>query len=444
MPEPPPAKKPPDGPIGVREAGGRDEPNPALRWLRILGPGIIVGASDDDPSGIGTYAVAGASLGFSTLWTALITLPMMVAVQFIAAKIGIVSGLGLTSLLRRHYPRWLAVSLAFALVAANTVNAGADIGAIAAAINLLLPHVPIAALVIPVGVTLLLLLIVGSYRLIARTFKWLALALLAYVAAAFFAHPDWLAVLRGTFVPTIRFDASHLTTLVAILGTTISPYMIIWQARQEVEEDIAFGRRFLWQRRGTTPTELRYAAADVAVGMLLSNIVMYFIILTTAATLHASGNRHIETAADAAKALVPLAGRGAEALLAMGMIGAGALAVPILTGSAAYALAGAFNLKAGLAEQPSRAPQFYAAIAASTLVGMEINFVGIGAVAALFWSAVINGVLAPVLLAVMMLVANNHKIMGSDRNGPLLNLAGWATTGAMALAAAGLFVFWGK
>lgn len=437
-------KEPPGSKIGVREAAVRAEPNAALRWLRILGPGVIVGASDDDPSGIGTYAVAGATLGFSTLWTALLTLPMMVTVQFISAKIGLVSGQGLTDLLRRRYPRWLGIGVTCALVAANTINAGADIGAIAAAINLLVPRVPIAALVIPVGVTLLLLLVFASYRFIASTFKWLALALLAYVAAAFFAHPNWHAVLRGTFSPALHWNASYLTTLVAILGTTISPYMIVWQASQEVEEDIAFGRRRLAQRRGSTPAELRYAAADVGAGMVLSNIVMYFIILTTAATLYVSGHRHVETAADAAKALVPLAGHGAAALLAIGMIGAGALAVPILTGSAAYALAGTFGWKGSLGQRPGQAPYFYAAIAASVLVGMEINFVGIGAVAALFWTAVINGVLAPIMLAVLMLIANDRKVMGKDRNGVWLNVAGWATTGAMALAAAGLFAFWGK
>jgi NRAMP (natural resistance-associated macrophage protein)-like metal ion transporter len=429
--------------LGAREAASADAPNGFVRLLRILGPGITVGASDDDPSGIGTYAVAGAALGFSTLWMALVTLPMMASVQFISAKIGLITGEGLSAVLRKTYPRWVAISLAIALAIANTINAGADIGAIGAAFNLLIPHVPVAALVIPVGALLLALQMWGSYRIIANTFKWLALALFAYVAAAFFAHPNWGDVLRGTFVPKIELNADFITILVAILGTTISPYMMYWQASQEVEEDIALGRRLLWQRRGSTQTELRYASIDICTGMTFSNLVMYFIILATGATLFASGHHHIETAADAAKALVPLAGPWAEWLLALGLIGAGALAVPVLTASTAYALAGAFGWKEGLHRNPARAPEFYFTIAVGTLIGMEINYVGLSPVSALFWSAVINGVLAPFVLVALMLIANNRKILGEATNGPLLNVLGWATTVAMVGAAVCLFVFWG-
>jgi NRAMP (natural resistance-associated macrophage protein)-like metal ion transporter len=430
--------------LGSREAASASAPNQFVRYLRILGPGITVGASDDDPSGIGTYAVAGAALGFSTLWMALVTLPMMAGVQYIAAKIGLITGEGLSTVLRRHYPRWIVVALALGLVAANTINAGADIGAIGAAFNLLVPRVPIAALVIPIGAILLALQMWGSYKLIANTFKWLALALFAYVGAAFFAHPNWHAVLRGTFLPSIHFDAAYLTTMVAILGTTISPYMMYWQASQEVEEDIALGRRLLWQRRGSTKTELHYASIDIGTGMVFSNVVMYFIILATAATLFTSGQHKIETAADAAKALVPIAGRGAELLLALGLIGAGALAVPILTASSAYAMSGAFNWKEGLHRNPARAPEFYFTIAVGTLIGMEINYVGLSPVSALFWSAVINGVLAPFVLIALMLVANNRKVLGKEVNGFGLNALGWTTTAVMALSAISLFVFWGR
>jgi Mn2+/Fe2+ NRAMP family transporter len=220
--------------------------------------------------------------------------------------------------------------------------------------------------------------------------------------------------------------------------------MLFWQASQEVEEDIALGRTKLWQRKGTTPRELTYAAIDTGVGMIFSNVVMYFIILTTAATLFMSGQHHIDTAADAAKALVPLAGKGAELLLAAGMIGAGMLAVPILTASSAYVLSAAFDWKYGLSKHPGRAPQFYGIIAISTLVGIEINFLGVSPIAALFWTAVVNGLLAPVVLVVLMLIANNKKIMGEHVNGPLLNILGWTTTAAMSLAAVALFVFWGK
>jgi len=429
--------------VGVREAKLRKEPTAVGKFFALLGPGLITGASDDDPSGIATYAVAGASLGYSTLWTALVTLPMMAVTQFLCAKIGLVTGRGLGEVLRLRYPRYLVVSLVGALVIANCINAGADIGAIAASINLLVP-VPIAALVVPIGLIILALQIWGSYRLISTIFKWLALALFAYIGSAFFARPDWLAVLRGTFIPTLSFNAAYLTTLVAILGTTISPYMFFWQARMEVEEDIEFGRRALQQRKGTTDAEMRYTAMDVSSGMLLSQVVMYFIILSCAATLHAAGKDHVQTAADVAKALAPLAGKGAELLLAAGMIGAGFLAVPILTASSGFALSGAFGWKAGLSTQLTRAPQFYGVIIASTLIGVAINFLGISPVAALYWTAVINGVLAPILLVFVVLLSNDKRVVGERTNAPLINALGWTTTAAMGAAAVALFVFWGR
>jgi NRAMP (natural resistance-associated macrophage protein)-like metal ion transporter len=433
----------PSAEIGVREARLRKEPNALVRLFRLLGPGIITGASDDDPSGVATYAVAGASLGYSTLWTALATFPMMAVSQYLCAKIGLVTGRGLADVLRVNYPAYVVFPLIFGLVIANSVNAGADIGAIAAAINLLVP-IKAVWLILPIGVAMLALQVWGSYRLIANVFKWLALALFAYIGAAFFARPDWSAVLRGTFVPHISMDPAYLTTLVAILGTTISPYMFFWQATQEVEEDIEAGRTFLYQRQGTTDAELRYAGWDINIGMLFSNVVMYFIILTTAATLHTSGHTHIETAADVAKALVPFAGKWAELLLAVGMIGAGFLAVPILTSSSAYALSATFGWRSGLSVHPGRAPQFYSIIALSTLLGMTIDFVGISAIKALYWTAVINGVLAPALLAAVMLITNNRRIMGDRLNGLWENLGGWATTAALCAAGIAFFVFWGR
>lgn len=417
------------------------EPNRVIRLFRILGPGLVTGASDDDPSGIGTYTTAGASLGFAVLWTALLTYPLMVAVQLICARIGMVSGMGLARVLRRHYSPLLLYLVVFALLAANTINAGADIGAIAAAINLLVP-IPVGVLIIPVVFAVLALQIWGSYRFIAKTFKWLTLTLLAYIGSALFARPNVGEVLRGTFLPTIRLDTAFLTMLVAIFGTTISPYLFFWQASQEVEEEIVLGRRRLAQRKGATPTELAHAALDVNIGMLFSNLVMYFIILATAATLFKSGKTDVKTAVEAAQALRPLAGEGARILLAMGLIGAGFLAVPILTGSAAYAVSEVFGWRSGLNEKPRRAGAFYGVIAGSTLVGMLLSYSGINPIDALVWTAVINGLLAPPLLIVIMRIANNEKVMGRHVNGRALNALGWATTVLMFASAAALVLTW--
>jgi NRAMP (natural resistance-associated macrophage protein)-like metal ion transporter len=419
------------------------ERNPVTRFLKILGPGLITGASDDDPSGIGTYALAGASLGFSTLWTALVTFPMMTAVQFICAKIGMVTGMGLARVLRRHYSRALLYPVVAGLVIANTINAGTDIGAIAAAVNLLVP-IPVTALVVPIALVILGLQVWGSYRLIARTFKWLTLALFAYIGSALYARPDLGEVLRGTLIPTLSLDARFMTMLVAILGTTISPYLFFWQASQEVEEEISMGRRTLKARRGATDTELRFAGVDVTTGMFFSNVVMYFIILATAATLFKAGQTDIQSAAEAAQALRPLAGDAASALLALGLIGAGFLGVPVLTGSSAYAMAEALGWEYGLDEKPRRAKLFYATIIVPTLIGMLINFVGINPIRALFWTAVINGFLAPPMLVLIMLIANNPRIMGERTNGRCINIAGWATTAVMFAAAIGLVLTWGN
>jgi NRAMP (natural resistance-associated macrophage protein)-like metal ion transporter len=421
----------------------RREPSRIKRAFRVLGPGVITGASDDDPSGVGTYAVAGASLGFATLWTTLITIPMMIATQFISAKVGMVTGMGLAGVLRRYYAPGVLYPAVIGLVIANTINAGADIGAIAAAFNLLLP-VPIAVMIVPIAALIIILQVWGSYRLIAGVFKWITLALLAYIGAALFAKPHASDVLRGTFLPTIQFTSAFLSVLVALLGTTISPYMWFWQASQEVEELVAIGQKRLWQRRGATDTELSYAAWDVNIGMVFSNLVAYFIILTTAATLFNAGKTDIKSAADAAEALRPIAGEGARILFALGLIGAGFLAVPILTGSAAYAVSEAFGWKRGLDQQPRRAREFYGVIAASTLVGILINFAGINPIDALFWTAIINGFLTPPLLILLMLISNNRTIMGNRVNGPGLNMVGWVTTAVMSAAAIALLLTWGK
>jgi NRAMP (natural resistance-associated macrophage protein)-like metal ion transporter len=419
------------------------ERNPVARFFKMLGPGLITGASDDDPSGIATYAQAGAALGFASLWTALCTFPMMVAVQYICAKIGMVSGMGLARVLRRHYSRTLLFPVVCALASANTINAGADIGAIAAALNLLVP-VPIAAMIVPITLVILTLQIWGSYRLIANTFKWLTLALFAYIGAALYARPALADVLKGTLVPTFHFDTGFLTVLVAVLGTTITPYLFFWQASQEVEEEISMGRTTLRQRRGATDAELTYAGWDTITGMFFSNVVMYFIMMATAATLHVSGRTEIQSATEAAQALRPLAGDAAYILFALGLIGAGLLCVPILTGSAAYAIAEAMGWRNGLDAKPRRAKLFYATIAGSTLVGMLINFVGINPITALVWTAVINGFVAPPILVVIMLIGNNKRVMGDRVNGPVTNIIGGLTTAAMFAAALALVMTWGE
>lgn len=429
-----PHKEPAEGTGAIESA---TIANPIVRFLKLLGPGFITGASDDDPSGIGTYSVAGATLGFATLWMALFTFPLMATVQFICAKIGMVSGEGLATILRKHYPRWLLYPAVFALVVANTINAGADIGAIAAALNLLIP-IPLLVFIIPITLLILALQIFGSYRLIAKVFKWLTLALFAYVLAALFSRPNWGAVLRGTFVPTFSFSPAFLTTVVAILGTTISPYLFFWQADEEVEEEISVGRKTLKARQGASKGELRGAFWDVLIGMFVSNLVMYFIILATASTLFAHGQTNIQTATDAAQALRPLAGDAATVLLAVGLIGSGILAVPVLTGSAAFGVAEAFGWPRGLEAKPQRARAFYGVIVAATLVGMAINFIGLNPIVALFWTAVLNGFLAPPLLLVIMLVANNRRILGEHTNGRVANIFGWIITAVMFAAAIAL------
>jgi len=430
----------PAGGTGSLEAAIAEERNPIRRFLKVLGPGFISGAADDDPSGIGTYATAGASLGYATLWTALLTFPLMATVQLVCAKIGMVTGRGLAGVLRKHYPRRVLYAAVIALFVANTINVGADLAAIAAAINLLVPALPIAPLVLPIAVGILALQIWGSYRLIARIFKWLTLALFAYIGSAFFARPDWGQVLSSTFIPTIRLDQTFLLALVAILGTTISPYLFFWQATQEVEEEMSMGRTQLWRRKGATDRELQYAALDVNVGMAFSVLVMYFIMLATAATLHQAGKTDIKSATDAAEALRPLAGDLSSILLAIGLIGSGVLAVPILSGSAAYALSEAFGWKYGLDRNPAKAKQFYAVIAVATLVGVAIDYLGINPIDALFFTAVINGFVAPPLLVMIMLVSNNKKIMGKRTNSRLTNVLGWGAAVVMFLAAGVLLV----
>lgn len=413
------------------------------RFLKALGPGLITGAADDDPSGIATYSIAGASLGFATLWTALVTLPLMSVVQFLCAKIGMVSGMGLAAVLRKHYSRWLVYPTVAGLLIANTLNAGTDIGAIAAGLNLFLP-IPAAYMIVPISLIIVAVQFWGSYRLIVRIFKWLTLTLFAYIGAGFLARPAWLQVLRATFIPHLSFDARYLTTLVAIFGTTISPYLFFWQASQEVEEEIKMGRKTLKQRQGATFRELRNALLDTDAGMFFCNLVFYFVIISAAATLNKAGLTNIQSAADAAIALEPLAGSAAKYLFALGLIGVGFLAVPVLTASAAYAVAEVFDWECKLDDKPHEAKRFYAVIGASTLIGVLINFVGINPISALFWTAVINGLVSPPLLVIIMLVSNNKTVMGPNVNGPLTNIFGWLAALVMFAAAIAMLITWNQ
>ena len=400
----------------------------------------MTGASDDDPSGIGTYAAAGAAFGYATLWTAPVTFPLMAAVQYTCAKVALVSGTGLAGVIRTHYPR-AAYPVAAALMIANTLNAAADMAAVAEGVALLVP-VPAGVLVPPIGVGILAFQVWGSYRLIARVFQWLTLSLLAYVGAAVLSDPDWAAALAGTLVPTVRFDPAFLLVLVALLGTTISPYLFFWQADQEVEEVAARGRAGHTAWQAATAGELADAAWDTWAGMFLSNAVMFFIILATAATLHRAGQTDIGTAAAAAEALRPLAGEGAFVLMALGLIGTGVLAIPVLTGSAAYAMAEAAGWQCSLDARPGGARGFYLVIGACTALAIGIVAVGVNPMKALVWTAVVNGFLAPPLLVLILFAANNRAVLGDRVNGRALNALGGAAAVLMTAAAAGLVWSW--
>ena len=411
------------------------------KFLATLGPGLITGAADDDPSGISTYSTAGAAYGFGFLWTMLFSIPLMIAVQLMCARIGLVSGRGLASVLRNFYSRkilWFACTL---VLVANTVNIAADLGGMAEAAQMLTGFPSIWF--IPVFTFVILgTLVFASYRTLARIFKWLTLILLAYVAAAFFARPDWSEVLRASFIPHISLNKDYIMTFVGIFGTTISPYLFFWQAAEEVEEEKSEGKMSVGRRMGASAKELRAARNDVVIGMIISNMVAYFIILTTGATLFAAGQRDVQTAQQAAEALRPLAGNAAYLLFAFGLIGTGLLGVPVLAGSAAYAVAEAGAWRGGMDEKPRAAKKFYAVLALSMIVGMALDYAGINAIKLLFWSAVLNGILAPPLIIIILFVCNNSGVMREHTNGKLLNIFGVIAALVMSVAAIALIVTW--
>jgi NRAMP (natural resistance-associated macrophage protein)-like metal ion transporter len=420
----------------IRDGHNKPVPNGVLR---SLGLGLITGASDDDPSAIGTYAAAGASLGPSFLWTAPVTFPMMFAVVYLCSKLGQVAGKGLFAVIRDHYPRWLLYSALMGVLIGNIIEAGADLGGMAAALNVIVP-VPIGWMVCAITAVILTLQIWGSYTLIRSIFRWLALALVAYIGSAILAKPQLLPVLKGTFLPSIHFSKDFLAMLVAVIGTTLSAYLYSWQSNQDVEEDISMGRRRLSDRIGTTKEELKRSARDVGAGMLFSNVIMYFIILATATTLFHAGKSDINTAAEAAQALRPLAGNAAGILFAIGVIGVGFLAVPVMTIGAAYDLCQTFGWKYGLHTNPREAKKFYVAITAFTLLAMGMNFFGINPMKALVWAGIVQGFSTPFLLLLVMLMTNNRSIMGRWTNSRAMNILGWTTTIAIFAAMIGLLI----
>lgn len=405
-----------------------------------MGPGVITGAADDDPSGIGTYTTAGAQFGTTFLWTALLTWPLMAAVQMACARIGMVTGEGLASALERKFPRPVLIIFCFALFIANTLNVGADLSAMADAAEMLVngsSHV----YVIIFGVVIAWATIKLRYFHIAKVLKWLAIFLFAYVITAFIIEPNWKEVLIDTMTPSIPTGKAQWSILVAILGTTISPYLFFWQASQEVEEEKASGRDVVEKRIGATKKEILIRKYDIGIGTFFSNVVMYFIILATALTLNRHGLTNIETSKQAAEALVPIAGRFASLLYTIGLLGVGFLAIPTLTGSAAYALAETFGWDQGLDEKVNKAKAFYAVIAVSTLFAIIFDFFDFNPIKTLFYSAVVNGLLAPFLLVGIFVVIRDKNLMKGQPSSKLGQAVVGLTTLLMFGAAIGMFVF---
>ncbi len=418
----------------------KSQQDPLTRFFANLGPGLITGAADDDPSGIATYSTAGALLGTGQLWTALITWPLMASVQMMCARIGMVTGRGLAGAFHHKFPKPLIALFAMALLIANTINIGANLSGMADAAEML-SGLSSHYFVVLFGAAIALATVQCRYHQIARILKWLALTLFAYVITAFVIGSDWSKVARDTFIPSLPKGHDGWAMLVAILGTTISPYLFFWQSSQEVEEEKAIGRRMLAWRRGATRREIGMRKMDVGTGTFFSNLVMYFIILSTALTLHAHGVTNIETTKQAAEALLPLAGKFAYLLFTVGIIGVGFLAIPTLAGSAAYAFAETFGWRQGLDSKFTAARAFYAVVILSTLMGVGLDFADVNPVKALYWTAIINGLLAPFLLVGVWLVASDRKVMQDQPSSRLGLVFVGLTTLLMFAAAIGMFVF---
>jgi NRAMP (natural resistance-associated macrophage protein)-like metal ion transporter len=411
--------------------------------LATLGPGLVTGASDDDPSGIATYSQVGAQFGYAMLWPMLFSYPLMCGIQEISGQIGRVTGRGIAGNLRRHYHPALLYSIVLMMLVANIINLGADIGAMGASVHLLVggPALIYATLFAIVSVLMETFMPYDQY---AKWLKWLCVVLFAYVATVFVVHVPWGQALRATVLPTLSFQAGFLTSLVAVLGTTISPYLFFWQAEQEVEIEHATPKdRPLTKDPKSAPAELHRIRVDTYTGMAFSNLVAFFIILTAAATLHSHGITNITTSTQAAQALKPIAGPFAFLLFTVGIVGTGLLAVPVLAGSAAYAVGEGLSWRVGLNRDPKRATKFYSVIAIATMIGLGLNLVHIDPIKALFWSAVINGIVAVPIMVLMMLMTQNTKVMGDFTLNLRQKTLGWLATAAMLAAAVGLFATWG-
>lgn len=412
--------------------------NKLKKFFKKLGPGVITGASDDDPSGIATYSIAGASGGYSLLWTAFITFPLMSAIQEMCARIGLVTGKGLAGAIKTHYKsKILLYCLGLLVIVSNTINVGADLAGMVAATQLLV-KLPTFLVSIIYTAVIITLMVYFPYKFIASKLKWLTFALFAYIGSALVADIDWEKVFYSTFVPNLQFNKQTISLIVAILGTTISPYLFFWQTSEEVEE-VKEKERESHKKIIVTKHELKNVREDVDIGMFFSNVVMFAIIATAASTLFASGITSIETADQAAKALEPIAGKFSSVLFTLGIIGTGLLAIPVLAGAAAYAVSEIFNWKEGLDRPFRQAKAFYAVIISSTVIGFLITLLKISPFKALFYTALIYGLISPILILVILIISNNFKIMGKYKNKPITNILGGLTFVIMASAAIAFF-----
>ena len=412
----------------------------AREYANTLGPGLTTGAADDDPSGIATYSQTGAQYGFQLLWISLFSFPLMAVVQEMCARIALVTGEGLAANIRKMFPAYVLYTCTILLFIANTFNLGADLGAMSKAMQLLFPHLQFGLIVVAFAVVSLLLQIFTTYARYARYLKYLTMVLLAYVATAFLVGLDWRTVFYHTLVPTITFSRDQVLLICAILGTTISPYLFFWQSSQEVEEEILQGKPTVQEREGATVLEIKNMRTDVWTGMFFSNLIMFFIISVSAGTLFAHGITNIQTADQAALALEPFAGKWAYLLFALGIIGTGMLAVPVLAGSASYAISESFGWKTGLYRKLGEAYAFYGVIIVAMLLGLALNFVGLDPIKALIYSAVANGLVAPVILVFIVLLSSNKKLMKDHVNKPLTTIVGWMTIGLMIIAGLAVLV----
>ena len=421
------------------EPVGEPTRNPVRRFFSALGPGLITGAADDDPSGVATYSVAGARLGTSLLWTAALTWPLMAVVQMTCARIGMVTGQGLAGAMRKKFPKWLLVIFAVGLLAANTINIAADLAGMADAAEML-TGADSHWFVVLFGVAIATATVRLRYYQIAGVLKWLALVLFAYVITAFLVHPDWTSVAKATLVPTAPAGREWWAALVAILGTTISPYLFFWQASQECEELRAVKEdEPLRKAPQQGSRQIRRMTIDTVIGMGFSNLIAFFIMLTAAATLHEHGLTNVESSVQAAEALRPIAGKFAFLLFSMGIVGTGLLAIPVLAGSSAFAMAETFRWRRGLDLSPLTGARFYLVIAASTLAGVGMGLTHLDPIRALYWAAVLNGVVSAPIMGLLMLMAANPQVMGTFVIGARLKVLGWLATIAMAVAVVCMF-----